>query len=140
MSGLLGLFMLAGLFYLPNLLAPSLSAKEAEKWIRRHLKEEITLSRIERFKESENGRKAKKEAENLQIELKKLETVPFKSVEVGHFLFPPPGSSTRIYVVKVVIGDGSQGVPRFFSLSAENNMFDFFWVNEHSRWMWFFSI
>lgn len=81
----------------------------------------------------------RQEAEQLETDLKKLKTIPFKSIEIKHFLFAPPTSATRIFTAKVVLDDGNNNSPRYFSLSAENNIFDFFWVNEQSRWMWYFS-
>ena len=138
-SGFFGLVVLILIFILPTLFAPSLSPDEAEKWIRQYLKKEQTSLHMERLKTKGKSLPDRQEAEQLKADLIKLEAVPFKSIEIKSFLFAPPGSSTRIFIAKVVLDDGSSNVPRYFSLSAENNFFNFFWVNEHSGWMWYFS-
>jgi len=44
-------------------------------------------------------------------------------------------------MVKVDLnGSNDERNTRYLSLTAKNRSFDFFWVNEHSKWMWKYSI
>jgi hypothetical protein len=80
-------------------------------------------------------------AERWKAQLQQIEQVELISMKIRHFLVAPPFSSTRIFVVKTVIHNTEkQQQPRYFSLSARNRFFNFFWVNEHSKWIWLFSI
>ncbi|MBT5632027.1 MAG: hypothetical protein HOJ13_04795 [Nitrospina sp.] len=128
------------MLYLPSLLAPVMSSVEAEKWIRQYLKKERASMQIESLSMQGRLLPDRQEAEKLEADLRKIETNPFRSIEVKHFLIAPPTSSSRIFLAKVVLDDGSNDIVRYFSLSAKNNIFDFFWVNEQAQWMWYFSL
>ncbi len=79
-------------------------------------------------------------ASKWEKELTDINQMEFVSIEIRHFLIAPPTSSTRIFMVKAVMRDADKNEStRYFSLSARNRFFDFFWVNEHSRWKWLLS-
>ena len=69
-------------------------------------------------------------AKRWQTDLNRIEQMEFISTEIRHFLVAPPTSSTRIFMVKAVIRDTNKNENiRYFSLSARNRFFDFFWLN-----------
>lgn len=139
-SSLSGLVLFIALFSLPNLFAASLKPEQAERWIRHYLKMKLAQEYVEQVKKSGFNPPDAVLAEQWNKDIRKSENVVFESIEVSHFLIAPPTSSTRIYVVKTVIkGKDEQRKTRYFSLTSKNRFFDFFWVNEHSRWMWLFS-
>ncbi|NIP38271.1 MAG: hypothetical protein GWO07_03610 [Candidatus Dadabacteria bacterium] len=139
-SGIAGLVLLFAIFSLPNLLAASLSQEQAEKWIRYYLKQHAMGRNMQQLKADGQSSADYKTASKWEKELNRIDRMEFVSIEIRHFLVAPPTSSTRIYMVKAVIrGADKKESTRYFSLSAQNNFFDFFWVNEHSRWKWFLS-
>ena len=80
--------------------------------------------------------------QRLKNDLQKIDHIPFVSLEIGHLIFVPTFiTSSRVYVAKAVFRDedGAERT-RYFSLTARNNFFDFFWVNEHSRLIWWFTV
>lgn len=140
-SGIAGLILLFAVFTLPNLLAPSLQPKQAEKWIRQYLKQYAMGKNIEQLKAGGQTSPDLKTSLKWERDLNRIDRMEFISLEIRHFLVAPPTSSTRIFMVKTVIRDSDKNENiRYFSLSARNRFFDFFWVNEHSKWKWFFSI
>ena len=140
-AGIAGLVLLFAIFSLPNLLAPSLEPEQAEKWIRHYLKQHAMGRHMEQLKAAGLNTPNAEIAKLWQADLNRIEQMEFISLEIRHFLISPPTSSTRIFMVKAVIRDLDKNENiRYFSLSARNRFFDFFWVNEHSKWKWFFSI
>jgi phage-related protein len=140
-SGITGLVLLFAIFSLPNLLAASLGPKQAEKWIRQYLKQHTMGSNMEQLKAAGLNTPDEQIAKRWQADLNHIDQMEFISIEIRHFLVAPPTSSTRIFMVKAVIRDSDKNENiRYFSLSASNRFFDFFWVNEHSKWKWFLSI
>ncbi|KMP10677.1 hypothetical protein UZ36_06930 [Candidatus Nitromaritima sp. SCGC AAA799-C22] len=136
----MGLIALTAILSIPYLLAPSLSPEAAKKWIRLYLRNQFMTGQKENLRIAEQNLPDRQKARTWETELRRLERIEFKSVEIKQFLMAPPSTSTRIYVARVVIGDSKgQDNARYFSLSARNNIFDFFWVNEHSKIMWWFS-
>lgn len=140
-SSLGGLILLFTIFSLPTLLAASLEPDQAEKGIRYYLKHDAMAEHLEQLKVAGLNSPNRKIAERWENDLKYIEQMEFISLEIRHFLFAPPTSSTRIFMVKAVLRD-TENHERvcYFSLSARNRFFDFFWVNEHSKWKCFFSI
>jgi hypothetical protein len=140
-SSFISLIILIVIFSLPNLLAASLEPKQAEDWIRIYLKKKVSAEYVEQVKNSGLNLPSTELAERWQNDIKNIEDMDFESLEIRHFLIAPPTSSTRIYVVKAIImGLNDKKHTRYFSLTARNRYFDFFWVSEHSKWMWLFSI
>jgi hypothetical protein len=139
--GIAGVIVLLAIFSIPNLMAESLDPVRAEDWIRSYLKQQAMNRRMEDLRiegiSSPNAPLARK----WKTDLVNVDRMQFVSLEIKHFLIAPPGSTTRIFVAKTVIRQaGKEDQTRYFSLSARNRAFDFFWVNEHSQWMWMFSI
>jgi hypothetical protein len=140
-TGIAGLVLLFAVFSLPNLLAASLKPQQAEKWIRHYLKQNAMGKNMQDLKAAGQNSPDLRTASKWEKDLNRIEQMEFISIEIRHFLVAPPTSSTRIYLVKTVIRDSDKNEKtRYFSLSARNRFFDFFWVNEHSKWKWFFSI
>ncbi len=64
----------------------------------------------------------------------------FASVEVETFLFYPPFVSGRVYTIKAVIRENNKpDAIRFFSISTRSKIANYYWVDEKSRLMWFYS-
>jgi len=141
-SGLLGLVLLVAFFSVPQLFAESLDSDRAKDWIRRHLKVNIMMRHMQEMKTAGMESPDKNMAERLNAELEQFERTQFVSVEVKHFLFVPTLiTSSRMFVVKAVLRpENKKEETHYFSLSARNNLFDFFWVAEQSQWMWYFSV
>jgi hypothetical protein len=141
-SGLLGFILLIAFFSIPQLFAESLDSDRAKDWIQRHLKTKIALRHMEEMKAAGAKSPDKSMAERLNAELEQFKRMQFVSVEVKQFLFVPTLiTSSRMFVVKAVLRlDNKTEETHYFSLSARNNLFDFFWVAEQSQWMWYFSI
>ncbi|NIT13696.1 MAG: hypothetical protein GTN99_05480 [Candidatus Dadabacteria bacterium] len=139
-SGIAGLVVLFTVFSLPNLLAASLSPVQAEKWIRYYLKQYAMGKNMQQLKKSGMSSPDFITASKWEKDLSSINQMEFVSIEISHFLVAPPTSSTRIFMVKAVIrdSDGREST-RYFSLSARNRFYDFFWVNEHSKWKWYLS-
>lgn len=131
-----GLVILLAVFSLPNLLAAPLEPEQAERWIRHYLKKRLSGNYVEQLRSSGMRVPDTGMAEQWENELRDADSIEFESLEIRHFLVAPPTSSTRIYLVKVVIkGSNDERNSRYFSLTAKNRFFNFFWVNEHSKWM-----
>ncbi|MDA0691020.1 MAG: hypothetical protein O3A78_02770 [Nitrospinae bacterium] len=141
-SGLLGLILMVAFFSIPQIFADSLDSERAKDWIRRHLKTNIALRHMQEMKAAGLKSPDKNMAERLNAELEQFERTQFISVEVKHFLFVPTLiTSSRMFVVKTVLRpENKKEETLYFSMSARNNLFDFFWVAEQSQWMWYFSI
>lgn len=139
-SGIAGLLILFAVFSLPNLLAASLDQRQAERWIRQYLKKQVSDYYMSDVAKSSMRLPDRAMAERWESDINNIDSINFSSLEIKHFLVAPPTATSRIYVARVVLQDpdGNEEI-RYFSLSAENRFFDFFWVNEHSRWMWTFS-
>lgn len=134
------LLLLIALFSLPNLLAESLEPGRAEQWIRSYLKKGAGIQHREALAATGKNVPDRAMAEQWQADYQRIDQTEFLSVEVKHFLVAPPGASSRIFVARVVLKEpDADPQTRYFSLSAENNLFDFFWVNEHGRLMWTFA-
>lgn len=135
-----GLIMFFVIFSLPNLLVASLEPDQAEKWIRHYLKKRLSYAYLDQLRNSGLSLPGRELAEQWGNDLRSADIIVFESLEIRHFLLAPPTASTRIYMVKVVLkGSNDERNTRYFSLTAKNRFFDFFWVNEHSKWMWKFS-
>jgi len=71
----------------------------------------------------------------------KFDQLQFVSVQIRYFIFVPPFSSSKLFMVKTVLRDAKQcEQTRYFSFSARNKFFDVFWIAEQSRFMWMLSI
>lgn len=139
-TGMGALLLLMALFSLPNLLAESLEPARAEQWIRGYLKKEAGARHREALLAAGGTVPDRPMAEQWQAEYRRIDQTQFLSLEVKHFLVAPPGAISRIFVAKAVMQvPDADPQTRFFSLSAESNLFDFFWVNEQNRLMWAFS-
>lgn len=140
-SGIAGLIMLFCIFSLPSFFAASLDAGRAQKEIRHYLKWQMSFQRMRDLQAAGLSSPDAETAKAWQADFEYIDQLEFVSVRVGHFLFVPPFTSSRMFVVKVVLRDTKQQhQTRYFSLSARNKFFDVFWVAEQSRWMWVLSI
>lgn len=139
--GLGGFILISALLSLPTFFAETLDAERAEEWIRKYLKKEVTNRFTHVLKNDGSNPSDVEAAQRLKDDMDRIDQTVFISVKVNRFLFTPPFTTRRMFVVKAVLrsSEGTEET-RFFTLSAENRFFDFFWVNEYSRWMWFFSI
>ena len=107
-SSLGGLILLFTIFSLPTLLAASLEPDQAEKGIRYYLKHDAMAEHLEQLKVAGLNSPNRKIAERWENDLKYIEQMEFISLEIRHFLFAPPTSSTRIFMVKAVLRDRLQ--------------------------------
>lgn len=140
-SGVAGLVLLFAMLSLPNLLAPTLDEAEAEKWIRLYLKKEISNRQLVELAKSGLRVPDREAAKQIGEDLRAVDEIEFLSIEVKHFLVALPTDTSRLFTARAVLrGADGQEQTRYFSLSAESRLYDFFWVNEHSRLMWAFSI
>ncbi len=139
-SGVAALALIAALAVLPNLMAESLEPERAAQWIRHHLKQLASAQQMAALAAEQRATPNRADAKRWREALLAADHTEFVAVEVKHFLVAPPGSSRRIFVARVITQEGGKTLrTRYFSLSAENNAFDFFWVREQSRWMWLLS-
>lgn len=139
-SGVGGLGLLLALFIVPALLAPSLDAMRAEEGIRTYLVRQQTQRQLAELRARGLRVPTVAMAERWQAQMQRIRQTEFESIEVRHFLFAPPTSTTRIFVVKMLCREGGKRQStRYFTLSAENRFFDFFWVSERSRLFWLFA-
>ena len=139
-GGVGGLALLLALFIGPALLAASLDPARAEKAIRTYLERQQRQHQLAELRANGLTVPTRGMAERWQGEMRRLEETTFVSTEVKHFLFAPPTSATRIFVVKALLRDGGGGErTHYFTLSAENRFFNVFWVNETSRTLWLFA-
>jgi len=136
------LVVMLAILSIPSLFAASLDSGTAQKWVHRQLKANLATRLIEDMKAAGLQAPDRDMAERWDREFKQFERMEFVSVEVKHFIFVPTLiTSSRMFVAKAVLRpENGKEVTRYFSLSAQNNFFDFFWVAEQSRWMWWFSI
>lgn len=132
---------MAVIFSLPSFFAASLEPARAEKEIRHYLRSQLSSRFIREIQKAGLSSPDFEMSARLQAGYKYIDQLKFVSVEVDHFLFVPPFTSHRLFVVKAVICDASQREQtRYFSFSARNKFFDFFWVTEQSRFIWMLSI
>jgi hypothetical protein len=143
-GGLGALILLICLLVLPRLFAAPLDDKRAEAEIRSFLKRQATLQNMAGLRAAGRSTPEAGAARRWQSELERLERTEFVSIEIKHLLFVPPFTSSRFYVARATLRDPRDpervDEVRFFSLSADNHFFDFFWVSEQSRLMWLLSI
>jgi len=138
--GVAGILLLIAVFSLPNLLAGRLDKKTAEKWIRQYLVKQAVQRNSDKLIEQGSTVPDFNTSLNWEKEIQQIQKMEFDSLEIKHFLVAPPTSSKRIYMTRVVMRDSEDVIrTRYFSLSAQNRFFDFFWVNEQSAWMWYLS-
>jgi len=138
--GVAGILLLIAVFSLPNLLAARLDKKTAEKWIRQYLVKQAVQRNSDKLIEQGSTVPDFNTSLNWEKEIQQIQKMEFDSLEIKHFLVAPPTSSKRIYMTRVVMRDSEDVIrTRYFSLSAQNRFFDFFWVNEQSAWMWYLS-
>jgi hypothetical protein len=141
LSGISGLIVLFCIFSLPSFLAASLDAGRAEKEIRHYLRWQMSSQQMRDLQAAGLSLPNTEMAEKWKANLEYIDHLEFVSVKIGRFLFVPPFTSSRMFVVKVVLRDAKeQYESRYFSFSARSKFFDFFWVAEQSRWMWILSI
>ena len=141
-SGLAGLAIIILLFSIPFLFAASLDADQARHWILDYLKKEVALQHVQDLRSSGLSLPTQEMAERWKSEMDEISQIKFLSLDIKKFILVPSFiTSSRMYTVRVDLQrPNRKKETRYFSLSARNNLFDFFWVTEQSRWMWFFSI
>lgn len=141
-SGLAGLAAVILLFSIPFLFAAALDAERAKHWILYYLKKEAAQQHSRELQSSGLNLPTQEMAERWKAEMDEISQIEFLSLDIKKFIFVPTLiTSSRMYAVRVDLQrPNRKSETRYFSLSAKNNLFDFFWVTEQSRWMWFFSI
>jgi hypothetical protein len=136
-----GLLLLFCIFSLPSFFAASLDPQRAEKDIRQHLKWQLSSRYMADLRAAGLGSPDVETATRLKADYEYINRLEFASVQIRHFIFVPPFTSSRLFVVKAVLRDAKHREQiRYFSFSARNKFFDFFWVAEQSRFMWLLSI
>jgi hypothetical protein len=139
-GGIAGLLLLSALLYFPSLLAISLDSELAQKEIRHHLKWKLGIRHMEEVQSAGLKSPDIEMAKRWQEQLASVDQLEFVAVEIKHLLFVPFFTTDRIFMVKIVSRDkNQQEQTRYFSLSARNKFFDFFWVAEQSRLLWMLS-
>jgi hypothetical protein len=129
------------IFSLPSFFAASLDSKRAQKEIKHYLKWQLSSHQMASLQTAGVSSPDAETAMRWQEGFEYVDHLEFVSVKVRHFLFVPPFTSSRMFVVKVVLRDTKQQVQtRYFSLSARTKFFDVFWTAEQSRLMWMLSI
>ncbi len=133
--------MLVIIFSLPSFFAASLEPARAEKGIRQHLRQQLSSRYMTDLKAAGLSSPDFETATRWKAGYDDIDRLEFVSVQIKHFMLVPPFTSSRLFVVKAVIRDSQQRQQiRYFSFSARNKFFDFFWVAEQSRFMWILSI
>jgi len=129
------------IFFMPSFFAASLDPARAEKDIRHHLKSQLSSRYMAELQAVGLSSPDVETATRWQADFEYIDQLEFASVQIRHFIFVPPFSSSRFFLVKVVLRDAKQREQtRYFSFSARNKFFDVFWVAEQSRFMWMLSI
>lgn len=141
LSGVVGLIVLIGFLCLPLLFAPRLSAKRAEVEIRKCLRFQTGQSQMAQLKASGLNVPDANMASRWKADFDRLDRLEFVSLKIKRSLFSSPLSSSRVFVVKVTLREPEEtSQTRYFSLSADSKLFDFFWTVERPRWVWFFAV
>ena len=140
-GGIGGLILLVGIFSIPSFFAASLTPERAQKEIRQYLKVQLSSRFMREMQTTGLSSPDFQMATRLQAGYEQIDQLKFVSIEVDRFVFVPPFTSHRLFIVKAVTRDvDQQEQTRYFSFSTRNKFFDFFWVTEQSRLMWMLSI
>jgi hypothetical protein len=140
-SGVIGFLLIVGVFSLPSFLAGSLDRERAQQEIRHYLKWQAGNQLMSEMRAAGLRSPNAEQARRWQERSKYIDQLEFVSVEIRRFLFVPPFTSNRLFLVKVVSRDtGQQERTRYFSLSSRNRFFSVFLVTEQSRLMWALSV
>lgn len=141
-SGLGGLALLFFIFSVPSFFAASLNPDQAREWILSYLKKELASQHLQELQSSRLSIPTYETAERWKSEIDEINQIKFESIKIKQFIFVPTIiTSSRIFIVKVEYMDAHHHrETRYYSLSAKNNLADFFWVREQSRLMWFLSL
>ena len=139
-SGIAGLVVMLGILSLPSFFAASLDAMRAEHEIRFYLKRQLSSQLMADMQAAGVSAPDAATAARWQAGYERIDRLEFASLKVRRFIFVPPFTSHRLFVVRAVIREGKQGDrARYFSFSARNKFFDVFWVAEQSKLMWLLS-
>lgn len=139
-TGIAGVIILLGICALPQLLAASLDEDRAKKEVHAYLKRDLSNRLMAELQAGGARMPDRATAQGWEDAYKRLDRTEIVSVKIGRFLFVPPFSSSRMFIVKAEIRSPDQREEtRYFSLSARSKFFDVFWVSEQPRWMWTFA-
>jgi hypothetical protein len=140
-GGAAGLMLMLTIVSLPAFLAASLDPQRAQEEIRQYLQWQLSIQQMAEMRGAGLTSPDAEMAKLWQEQSAFIDQFEFVSVRVRHFLFVPPFTSHRMFLVKIVIRDPKQRQEtRYFSLSARNRFYDVFRVAEQSKLMWLLSI
>lgn len=140
-KGLLALIVMMGIFTLPHLFASTLDEEKAVKEIRRYIQQQHANQLLEEVEASGRESPDFPIAQRWEEQSTRTKQTEFLSVDINHFVFVPPFTSSRMFVVKAVIRfEEEPEETRYFTLSTRSRFFEVFWVSEHSWIFWLFSV
>jgi hypothetical protein len=140
LTGIFGLVLLLGILALPRMFAISLDGERAKQEIRSYLKQVQSYQLLNELQASGARTPDYATAKRWEEAYKRIDQTEIVGVQIGHFLFVPPFSTQRIFIVKAVLRTpDQQEETRYFSLSSRNKYFNVFLVSEQPRWMWTFA-
>jgi len=138
--GLGALLGIALLLALPNLLAAPLPDDRAEAEVRSYLERQLSQRQVAQLHADGLTAPTVEMARRWQIERDRLELLEFSSLDVRSFLFTPPLVSSCLYVVRVELRFPDEDPEtRFFSLTVDSRLSDFFWADEKPALLWYLA-